>query len=160
VVEVPEGGNAGGRKWCDACRRVVTAEQNKARYDADPETHRRAAREHYRRDLEDSRRRRREAQARRRADPEKNRYDLRRKRARKFGISIEDVIAVEGLAGTPCPTCGTTMTASRGHHLACIDHDHETGLVRGVLCSACNTALGMFNDDPKRLRAAADYLKW
>ena len=159
VVEVPEGGKAGNSRWCDACRPAVRSEQNKARYDADPEPRRRAAREYYRRDLETNRQRRRDAQARRRADPEKNQHDLRRKRSRKFGISIDQVIAVESLTGTPCPICSATMTGQRGLHLTCIDHDHETGLVRGVLCSSCNTALGMFNDDPTRLRAAADYLR-
>ena len=40
-----------------------------------------------------------------------------------------------------------------------IDHDHGTGNVRGVLCHACNVSLGLFGDDPVRLRRAADYLE-
>lgn len=138
---------------------VVRHEQNRARYEANPDPHRKAARDYYRRDLETNRQRSRDAQARRRADPEKRLHDLRRRRSRRFGISIDEVIVVDGLAGTPCPVCSATMTEQRGLRLLCIDHDHETGRVRGVLCSSCNTALGMFNDDPTRLRAAADYLR-
>jgi len=40
----------------------------------------------------------------------------------------------------------------------CIDHCHETGKVRGLLCTPCNAALGIFGDDPERMQAGADYL--
>lgn len=40
-----------------------------------------------------------------------------------------------------------------------IDHNHKTGEVRGLLCSKCNTALGMFRDSPLVLEAALDYLE-
>ncbi len=39
-----------------------------------------------------------------------------------------------------------------------VDHDHNTGAVRALLCRQCNTGIGHLSDSPERLRAAADYL--
>lgn len=52
-----------------------------------------------------------------------------------------------------CAICkGTTSTL-------CIDHDHSSGVVRGLLCSNCNTGIGLFKDDPTRLSNAIAYLE-
>ena len=41
----------------------------------------------------------------------------------------------------------------------CIDHDHKTGVVRGLLCHRCNVAVGMFRDSPENLQSTIEYLQ-
>jgi hypothetical protein len=44
------------------------------------------------------------------------------------------------------------------HHLS-VDHNHESGRVRGLLCNPCNTGLGAFEEDPARFLSAIEYLQ-
>lgn len=53
-----------------------------------------------------------------------------------------------------CAICGTSLS-SKTH----IDHNHKTGVVRGLLCSSCNTSLGGFKDSIEVLSKAIEYLK-
>lgn len=55
-----------------------------------------------------------------------------------------------------CAICGGGPIPSRRH--LDVDHNHETGVIRALLCGHCNRALGAMFDDPARLRAAADYI--
>jgi hypothetical protein len=52
-------------------------------------------------------------------------------------------------------SCAICRAAPAAH----VDHDHETGAVRALLCFNCNGGLGQFRDDPAVLRAAADYVE-
>jgi hypothetical protein len=74
---------------------------------------------------------------------------------RTYGITDEEyddrLVVQEG----GCAVCGRPPV---GKHRLSVDHNHETGEVRGLLCNPCNSALGRFNDDPERLLAAWAYL--
>lgn len=60
-----------------------------------------------------------------------------------------------------CKICGNPETHRRNGRVKAlaIDHCHKTGVIRGLLCSECNTGLGKMKDDPKILRKAAEYLE-
>lgn len=81
---------------------------------------------------------------------------------RKYGLGVEDYqFLLEGQAGG-CAICGKSQSqqwkAGWNHPLE-VDHCHDTGRVRGLLCSSCNVSLGRFKHDPAILRRAADYLE-
>lgn len=82
----------------------------------------------------------------------------RRHRLRKaFGMTEHDYEQRLRAQGGGCAVCGKAPAAHKKRFA--VDHDHISGIVRGILCSACNTAIGLFDDDPARLRNAAAYLE-
>lgn len=81
-------------------------------------------------------------------------------RKRNYGISDEEYQALKIAQGGVCAICGQSeIRIHKGAQMdLCVDHDHETGEVRGLLCWHCNAGLGHFRDDPQNLSAAIDYL--
>lgn len=158
TVPVAFGEKGAARKFCTECMKQHRNEANVQRYWDDPEKARKKATDAYWKDVETGRKYSREAASKRRSDPEKNLRSNRLRRARNYGLTFEESVAVETYIGQPCVICSTTVT-QRGKHGYCVDHDHFTGTVRGVICSRCNTALGLFEDDPERLRSAVSYLR-
>jgi len=81
---------------------------------------------------------------------------------KRYGIGPEDVLAMLEDQDGRCAICGEEPPdPGPGKHKKrslVVDHCHETGRVRGMLCNACNCGLGHFADDPERLAAAIDYL--
>ncbi len=53
--------------------------------------------------------------------------------------------------------CGAVENGKRKNF--CIDHDHATGKVRGLLCHNCNVAIGLMKDNTDLLKKAAEYLE-
>jgi hypothetical protein len=59
-----------------------------------------------------------------------------------------------------CEICEVDlMPRGRQNNSVAVDHNHENGAVRGLLCQACNRAIGLFKDNPKVLQSAAKYLE-
>lgn len=96
-----------------------------------------------------------------RRTPEYQKKASHRVRLRTYGLTDDQYIALLKKYDEKCGICETTATTSRtGRHLSLhIDHDHETGEVRGLLCGDCNLGLGRFKDDTRRLKNAINYLK-
>lgn len=80
------------------------------------------------------------------------------KRKRAYGITKEQFAKLLELQGGRCPVCIVALRRGTKNGLH-VDHDHSTGVVRGLLCGRCNIALGYLKDDPRRARAAAEYLE-
>lgn len=56
-----------------------------------------------------------------------------------------------------CAICGKPETKPNAKYLA-VDHNHETGVIRGLLCNNCNRALGLLGDNVETLQNAINYL--
>jgi hypothetical protein len=76
---------------------------------------------------------------------------------RRYGITLDDYEAMLGKQGGVCAICGGTQKF-RDINLA-VDHCHDTGRIRGLLCDRCNKALGFVEDCPNLLASMAAYLK-
>lgn len=79
----------------------------------------------------------------------KNKY---KNRASKYGLSVEELQVLQNKNDGICPICTVRPAFA-------VDHCHETGQVRGYLCSSCNLGLGKFGDSVEGLERAIRYLK-
>lgn len=81
----------------------------------------------------------------------------RRNLKRNYGLTVKQYDEMLKGQGGCCDICGTDIPGHMGRFV--VDHNHETGQVRALLCNQCNTALGFFKDNPETLRTAAEYLE-
>ena len=78
-----------------------------------------------------------------------------------YGLSPESYMQFLEKQNGLCPICGVNIRGADGSGKlkACVDHDHETLHVRGLLCGTCNSGLGFFKDNVRRLANAIVYLE-
>lgn len=105
--------------------------------------------------------RNREYQERRKRDPAVRAFEKERNRRTvlrlKYGITPETYDEMLEAQGGVCAIC--RQPPDRGRMFLDVDHCHESGRVRGLLCSGCNRAIGLMGEDAERLRAAAAYVE-
>ena len=80
---------------------------------------------------------------------------------RTYGISLVEYNSMLEEQDYKCKICLGDGFLMAGHHVMklVVDHCHETGVVRGLLCHNCNRALGLFKDDADIVSRGVEYLK-
>ena len=141
----------GLHSWCKLC----FCRKEKARYRANRERIKARMREQYHKNPEKMK------------ELERQRYLLRKtahrayKLTKVFGMSVADYDRISEEQNHVCAICGQSETLMRRGVLQrlSIDHSHESGKVRGLLCANCNSGLGLFQDNSGVLMSAALYLQ-
>lgn len=74
----------------------------------------------------------------------------------KYALKVAEYWAIFRHQGEHCAICNRARGVAKR---LSVDHDHETGFVRGLLCGTCNSMLGDARDDPEFFDRAAAYLR-
>lgn len=126
----------GLRSWCKTCTNTASIDWQKAN------------------PLRVSEIRRKSKRAVRQRHPDKtSKRDRQYNLKSKYGISQYDYDQIWEAQSGLCAICGHTDFKTLS-----VDHDHHTGIVRGLLCTNCNQGLGKFKDNPNLLISAVAYL--
>lgn len=91
---------------------------------------------------------------RKKNDPELKAKDKGRDLKRRYNLSLEEYYRMYIDQNHRCAICGKK---SENKKLA-VDHNHSTGAIRALLCSNCNTMIGLAKEDPYILQSAMNYL--
>lgn len=84
-------------------------------------------------------------------------YARRNQLKHQYGMSIVDYKLLLKKQENKCAICSTHK--NKLDRILCVDHNHQTGLVRGLLCYKCNAALGAFKDNVSIIKRAIKYLE-
>lgn len=85
----------------------------------------------------------------------RERHYRRENLKKRYGITLQEYDNMLAAQDGVCAICGKEC---RKNMFLSVDHDHETGAIRGLLCDDCNNGLGKFFDDVSLLQKAIDYL--
>lgn len=146
VVFAPPGHTGLPPERCEPCRTERRRQTNVAKARSWREANPEKQRAHSRKSHE-----------KRQQRPEWREYRNEAHMRHKYGITMADFEALLAKQGGVCAICaGEHRGVGKRLH---IDHCHESGKIRGLLCSPCNTAIGLLDDDPARAESAAAYLR-
>lgn len=90
---------------------------------------------------------------------EHNMERRRRRALNNYGLTQTDYDLMVEAQGDCCACCGSSDPCTANNCKTwCVDHDHVTGAVRGLLCVKCNTGIGVLGDTPQGVANAVNYL--
>lgn len=82
---------------------------------------------------------------------------MRRRSLQRYGLTETEFQCLYEYQKGRCAICTRGLSGFKKR--PSVDHNHQTGTVRSLLCGPCNTALGLFQEDILRMRAAIEYLE-
>ena len=141
------------------CKNVADRQKLKLKYDLNPGEASRKVRESYfkNHDANKAKVRERVKQARK-SNPSLFKIN---KIKSTYGLSAEEYVHLLDRQKHMCPICDREISGEVNSEKlkAFVDHDHKTGVVRGILCLYCNSLIGYCREDKRILEAAIEYLK-
>ena len=82
---------------------------------------------------------------------------------KKYKLKLDDIEHLYKASNYSCGICKVHVddynNKAQKYRALVIDHEHSTGKIRGILCHECNTAIGLFKDNIKKLEKAINYLR-
>jgi hypothetical protein len=75
------------------------------------------------------------------------------------GLTLEQYENILKSQNGVCAICKSSDSKTKGIGRFCVDHDHLTGEIRGLLCASCNRGIGLLGDKVELLKNAIKYLE-
>lgn len=86
--------------------------------------------------------------------------ELRNRYGKEFGLQeYNDLLVKQDNKCAICKRKESKKYKKKRAYMLAVDHCHKTGKIRGLLCSACNTAIGKFGDNIQRIKETISYLR-